>query len=101
MQKNMAQTLTLMGNEICNTNLIEKGPELQIPLYLGLGRFDNNLPPETAIHFFEQLIATKKELVWFEKSAHVVTCDEPDKVKELLIQTVLPEIKKDPQLKDK
>jgi pimeloyl-ACP methyl ester carboxylesterase len=57
-------------NEILNVS---------IPVYFCAGRRDYTVPFELVIEFAEKLIAPKKEIIWFEKSAHLPNFEEPDK----------------------
>lgn len=40
--------------------------------------------------YFEALKAPRKQLVWFERSAHLPNIEEKDKFNEFLIRTALP-----------
>jgi pimeloyl-ACP methyl ester carboxylesterase len=50
-----------------------------IPVYFFLGRHDYNTPSILAAEYFEILHAPKKELIWFEYSAHFPFWEEPGK----------------------
>jgi hypothetical protein len=45
--------------------------------------------PELFIEYYEKLNAPKKEIIWFEESAHHPDIDEPDKFQNILIHKVL------------
>ena len=66
-------------------------PELKVPVYICMGRFDYNTPFELAEKYFNQLIAPKKEFIWFENSAHILNFEESEKFNEILINVVIPE----------
>ncbi|MEX2115286.1 MAG: alpha/beta hydrolase [Bacteroidota bacterium] len=53
--------------------------EFSIPIYFFLGRHDYNTPSVLAAEYFSNLRAPKKELVWFEYSAHFPFWEEPGK----------------------
>ena len=40
--------------------------------------------------YFEALKAPRKQLVWFERSAHLPNIEEKDKFNEFMVTTVLP-----------
>jgi hypothetical protein len=40
--------------------------------------------------YFEALKAPRKQLVWFERSAHLPNTEEKDKLNEFMIKAVLP-----------
>jgi len=53
--------------------------ELKVPLVIFAGRFDKNVNSEVAAAWFEKVKAPKKDLVWFEHSAHMIMTEEPGK----------------------
>ena len=64
-------------------------PELKVPVYVCMGRFDYNTPFELAEKYFNQLQAPKKKFIWFENSAHMLNTEEVEKFHEFLIKEVL------------
>ncbi len=70
---------THMWDELMTVNLPAQVPELAVPTYFVLGRYDYNTPSELAVRYFEQLRAPSKELIWFEESAHGLFFEEPQK----------------------
>jgi pimeloyl-ACP methyl ester carboxylesterase len=86
-------------NEIYTSDLYEKGEKisanllreedrmidfsksanvLEIPVYYFLGRYDYITPVEPVEEYYEILKAPKKEIVWFENSAHRMDIEEPE-----------------------
>jgi pimeloyl-ACP methyl ester carboxylesterase len=63
---------------------------LEVPLVLLLGRHDMNVSSEVAAEWFETVRAPSKRLVWFERSAHHVTSEEPGKLLHTLITVARP-----------
>lgn len=53
---------------------------LQVPLILISGRHDRNVSSEVAAEWFARLSAPSKRLIWFERSAHHMTSEEPGKL---------------------
>jgi proline iminopeptidase len=53
---------------------------LRVPLLLFLGRHDINVSSEVAAEWFATVHAPSKRLVWFERSGHHVTSEEPGKL---------------------
>jgi pimeloyl-ACP methyl ester carboxylesterase len=53
---------------------------LKVPLLLILGRHDRNVSSEVAAEWFAKLQAPSKKLIWFERSAHHMTSEEPGKL---------------------
>jgi pimeloyl-ACP methyl ester carboxylesterase len=66
------------------TNFLEDFNEWQIPVYFITGRHDYNTPYELVEKYFQQIKAPKKELYWFEKSAHSPNYEEPEKFEQVL-----------------
>lgn len=68
-----------------HTNLFETVPELQVPVYLCMGRYDYMTPSAVAYSYYEQLIAPSKQFIWFEESAHFPHFEEIDKFHDLMV----------------
>ena len=64
--------------------------ELKTPLILLLGRHDINVSSEVAAEWFARVKAPSKTLVWFERSGHHVTSEEPGKLLNALITRARP-----------
>jgi pimeloyl-ACP methyl ester carboxylesterase len=50
------------------------------------GRRDQVAPPAAAERYAERLQAPHKQLVWFERSAHMPHLEEPGRFRQLLAQ---------------
>lgn len=63
----------------------------QLPVYFFEGRHDRvaACAPELVIEYMKRIEAPKKEIVWFEESAHHPNIDEPHKFQKMLIDKVL------------
>ena len=77
--------------EYHTTNLFKEVPEVKVPVYFFLGRHDNQIPSVLAERYLNELKAPKKELVWFENSAHSPQYEEAEKFNRLIVTKVLPE----------
>ncbi len=64
--------------------------DLKTPLLLLLGRHDINVSSEVAAEWFATVRAPEKKLVWFERSGHHVTSEEPGKLLMSLVQYARP-----------
>jgi proline iminopeptidase len=64
--------------------------DLKTPLILLLGRHDINVSSEVAAEWFATVRAPSKRLVWFERSGHHVTSEEPGKLLNALITYARP-----------
>jgi pimeloyl-ACP methyl ester carboxylesterase len=60
-----------------NLSTIKK---LNVPLILFLGRHDHTVSSAVAATWFKTVEAPSKKLVWFEKSGHMITSEEPGKL---------------------
>jgi pimeloyl-ACP methyl ester carboxylesterase len=74
-------------------DLTKNALKFSVPVYFILGRYDYNTPFELAEEYFKKIQAPKKELIWFEKSAHSPNFEEPEKFDEVMIEKVLKEVK--------
>jgi len=77
--KGAAMVSQRMRDDVLERPLEEAFSSLSIPTYFFLGRHDYNTPSILAAEYFNNLRAPKKELVWFEYSAHFPFWEEPGK----------------------
>jgi proline iminopeptidase len=63
---------------------------LKVPLLLILGRHDRNVSSEVAAEWFASVRAPSKKLIWFERSAHHMTSEEPGKLLMTLVTQARP-----------
>lgn len=59
--------------ELSRIDLFVQAPEVKIPIYFCLGRHDYEVPSILSAQYFEALRAPRKQLVRFERSAHLPT----------------------------
>jgi pimeloyl-ACP methyl ester carboxylesterase len=67
-----------MRYDISNERLIDAVRQVQIPIFFFTGRYDYTDPFELTEQYFELIRAPRKELVWFENSAHFPFLEEPE-----------------------
>lgn len=65
--------------------------QLDVPVYIMLGRHDMNNPYQIPEEYFNLLQAPSKDLYFFEESGHGLIWEEADKFHDLMINTVLAE----------
>ena len=65
--------------------------QLDLPVYIVLGRNDMNNPYQIPEEYFNRLQAPSKQLTFFEDSGHGMIWEEAAKFHDLMINTVLPE----------
>jgi pimeloyl-ACP methyl ester carboxylesterase len=61
-------------------------PRLDVPVVMVQGRLDQVAPAAAAERYASSLEAPRKQLVWFENSAHTPHLEEPEKFRELLMR---------------
>jgi pimeloyl-ACP methyl ester carboxylesterase len=83
-------TMNAMWPEVSTLNLMNLAPTLRMPVFFFLGTRDHWVLPETSVAYFNALTAPKKTLVWFERSAHEMFADEPDKFNQAMVELVRP-----------
>jgi pimeloyl-ACP methyl ester carboxylesterase len=69
---------------------LSKIRRLDVPLVLLLGRHDVNVSSEVAAEWFARLRAPSKRLIWFERSGHHITSEEPGKLLTTLVTEARP-----------
>ena len=84
------QSVDALYPALARTDLFVQVPEIKIPVYFCLGRHDYEVPSVLSAKYLEVLKARRKQLVWFENSAHLANIEEKDKFNEFMINTVLP-----------
>ncbi len=90
--RGILRSLELLMPELARQDLFSLVPELAVPVTFCLGRHDHEVPAELSARYFAALEAPKKELVWFERSAHMPNTEEAEKFNRLLIERIRPGI---------
>ncbi|MGZ6130858.1 MAG: alpha/beta fold hydrolase [Myxococcaceae bacterium] len=83
-------SMRLLWPELMTVDLFRSAPRFEIPVLFMLGRHDQECPAELARRYFDVLQAPSKELVWFERSAHLPNTEERDAFNRALVDKVLP-----------
>jgi pimeloyl-ACP methyl ester carboxylesterase len=95
------QAISIRGRDTRNPILLVVLPQLaafnfdnvtsfRCPIFLFTGRHDLSVSHEVAAQWYEKLHAPKKELVWFENSAHLPMLEEPGRFLLHLVTDVRP-----------
>jgi pimeloyl-ACP methyl ester carboxylesterase len=90
--KGIFASMKLLWPQLLTVDLFKSVPEFKIPVYMMEGRFDHEVPSEIAERYFDAISAPSKELIWFEKSAHMVNSEEKEKFNKILIDRIRPSI---------
>lgn len=72
-------SLAAMEREINALDLGKTVRSVKVPVVMMLGRYDRQLDARQAADYFETLSAPAKQLIWFEKSAHNIPFEEPER----------------------
>ena len=83
-------SMRLLWPELLQVDLFESAPEIKVPVFLIEGRHDHECPSEIAERYFNALTAPTKELIWFDRSAHLPNAEEPDQFNKSLVAKVQP-----------
>ena len=84
------QSQRALWHEVQRVDLFRSVRELAVPVFFMEGRFDHEAPAEVAARYFEALVAPSKELIWFERSAHLPNAEERDLFNRMMVEKVLP-----------
>jgi pimeloyl-ACP methyl ester carboxylesterase len=88
--RGLFSSIRLLWSELITVNLQEQAPSLKVPIFFLLGKHDFEVPFMLAEKYFEKLEAPRKELIWFESSAHYPNIEENEKFNDLMINNILP-----------
>lgn len=82
-------SMDLLWPQLMTINLFEQAPTLEVPVYFLEGRHDMEAPSALAERYFRALVAPRKKLIWFERSAHFVNTEEPDTFNRFFLDELL------------
>ena len=83
-------SLQLLGPQLLEVDLFQSVREIAVPVFLIEGRHDHEAPSEIAERYFDSLKAPSKQLIWFERSAHMPNSEERDLFNRFMLEKVLP-----------
>lgn len=78
-----------LWDEMLATKLIDKVPELKIPVYFVSGVYDYTVSYKLSKEYFEQIKAPVKRFYSFEKSAHSPLFEEPEMMNQIMREDVI------------
>ncbi|HTT82107.1 MAG TPA: alpha/beta hydrolase [Rhizomicrobium sp.] len=84
-----AFTIRILWPQLAHVSF-EKVNRIDTPVILFLGRHDYTCPWPIAEAWMKRLSAPKKEIVWFDNSAHLPMIEEPGRVFAALLEDVRP-----------
>jgi len=71
--------------DLASMDLTRTLPRLDVPIVMVQGRHDQVAPGESAQQYASSLQAPRKQLIWFENSAHTPHLDEPARFRDVLL----------------
>jgi pimeloyl-ACP methyl ester carboxylesterase len=83
-------SMRLLWPELSRVDLFQSVPELKVPVFFMEGRSDWESPYEIAERYFDAVKAPSKELIWFDRSAHLPNSEERDLFNQVMVAKVLP-----------
>jgi pimeloyl-ACP methyl ester carboxylesterase len=83
-------SMRLLWPELFEVDLFESVPEIKVPVFLMEGKHDHECPSEIAETYFNKLRAPAKELIWFDRSAHLPNAEERGLFNKIMVEEVLP-----------
>jgi proline iminopeptidase len=81
-------SLGAMTPELLSLNLEHATPRVDVPVFFFLGRQDRDVDSTIAAAYFETLRAPRKQLIWFDDSAHNVPFEEPETFNEMAVKVL-------------
>jgi pimeloyl-ACP methyl ester carboxylesterase len=88
--KGIFGSIDLLWEELMLLDLTTRVPEVKMPVWFMLGRYDYEVPSILAEEYFRTLRAPAKTLVWFENSAHMPNAEERELFNSRIREQVLP-----------
>ena len=76
--------------QLLKVDLFRSVPGLELQVFFMEGRFDREAPSDIAAEYLAQLGAPAKELIWFERSAHMPNTEERERFNRIMLKKVLP-----------
>ena len=83
-------SMRLLWPKLLGVDLFDSVPEMKVPVFLIEGRHDHECPSEIAERYFNALRAPAKQLIWFDRSAHLPNAEERDRFNKIMAAEILP-----------
>ncbi|PKO10099.1 MAG: alpha/beta hydrolase [Chloroflexi bacterium HGW-Chloroflexi-2] len=84
----LMNTFNVVYPQLQDLDLREANTQLNLPVYMVLGRNDMNNPSQIPEDYFNQIDAPSKQLIFFEDSGHGMIWEEAAKFHDLMINVV-------------
>ena len=100
-EHSLLQALSFMGRfrramnvvwpQVMQYDLLASATRLEVPVHLIAGRYDMDTPSSLVEEYFHALEAPRRELYWFESSAHLAPFEQPVELYRVFREQVLPQ----------
>lgn len=77
-RKGVSFTHKHMKYDVIQGALMDSVTSVDVPVYFFTGRYDETDPYQCTERYFERIHAPRKELIWFDRSAHFPFLEEPE-----------------------
>jgi hypothetical protein len=88
--RGISDSMRLLWPELLEVDLFKSAADIRVPVLLMEGRNDWEVPSEIAEKYFDSIRAPSKELIWFDRSAHIPYSEERDLFNRAMVAKVLP-----------
>ncbi len=78
-----------MKYNVLSGSILNEITEYQIPVFFFIGKSDYTTPHELVADYYQKITAPKKELIYFEQSAHFPFFEEPDRFCNEIIRVLI------------
>jgi pimeloyl-ACP methyl ester carboxylesterase len=77
--RGVRDSMRALWPQLLEVNLFDQVPEVRVPVFFMEGRYDWEVPSILAARYYEVLRAPAKQLIWFERSAHLPNVEERER----------------------
>jgi pimeloyl-ACP methyl ester carboxylesterase len=82
-------SLSCVWDNFQKVSIEETITALEVPVYFLAGRYDYCVPSELVEQYVNKLEAPRKEIVWFNNSAHMINIEETAQYQDVLVNKVI------------
>ena len=86
--------ISILWNDMLHTDLTKTVKEFKIPVYFFHGVYDYTVSYTLSKDYFESINAPIKRFYSFKQSAHSPLFEEPEKMQDIFLHDILPEVNK-------
>jgi pimeloyl-ACP methyl ester carboxylesterase len=88
--RGISDSMRLLWPELLEVDLFKSATDIRVPVLLMEGRNDWEVPSGIAEKYFDSIRAPSKQLIWFDRSAHMPYSEERDLFNRAMVAKVLP-----------